>query len=92
MATFLIAVHCAFPFLITAFITTLLLGILLLCFPFGPVYIAFALFSKQKGNHLDVDNNRFCVIWNNIFVGVVVILYLLMVLLSFAASIVPTLE
>ena len=90
VVTLLIAIHCAFPFLINAFFATLLSGIVLLCFPFAPVYMAFALFSKQKGNHLDVDNNKFCVIWNNIFVGVVVIVYLVMVLLyGFASSVSP---
>ena len=69
----LIAIHCAFPFLINAFFATILFV--------APVYIAFGLFSKQKGNHLDGDNNKFSVIWNNIFVGGVVVVYLVMVLL-----------
>ena len=90
VVTLLIAIHFAFPFLINAFFATLLSGIVLLCFPFAPVYMAFALFSKQKGNHLDVDNNKFCVIWSNIFVGVVVVVYLVMVLLyGFASSVSP---
>ena len=79
--TFLVAVHCAFPFLINAFFVTLLTAVLLLCFPFGPVYMAAALFSEQKGNHLDVDQNKFCVIWNRLFVGVVCVVYFGMVFL-----------
>jgi len=83
--TCLVAVHVAFPWLVSVLLLTLYSGALLLLFIFAPLSVVIAFSSKSKNGQLDVDSNPNIIRLFKAFAFTIKLLYIVLCSLALMA-------